>query len=107
MEDFLEQFGQRVKDLRKLCGYSQEKFAEKIEVSPTTVTAIETGRNFVTYATLKNICTVLNVKPRDLFDFEIADESDNDPQLHQIIARAKNLTPAQQKQVIQILKTFE
>ena len=107
MEDFLVQFGQRVKDLRKLCGYSQEKFAEKIEVSPTTVTAIETGRNFVTYATLKNICTVLNVKPRELFDFDVTDNRDKDPQLHQIIARAKNLTPAQQKQVIEILKTFE
>lgn len=107
MEDFLEQFGQRVKYLRKVCGFSQEKFAEKIEVSPTTVTAIETGKNFVTYTTLKNICCVLNVKPRDLFDFEVKDSVENNIQLHQIITRAKKLTPAQQKQVIEILKTFD
>ena len=69
MEDFLGKFGHKVKEFRKLSGLSQEKFAELIEVSPTTVTAIERGRNFVTYATLKNICEVLNIEPKQLFDF--------------------------------------
>ena len=41
MEDFLGKFGHKVKEFRKLSGLSQEKFAELIEVSPTTVTAIE------------------------------------------------------------------
>lgn len=107
MVDFIEKFGQKVKELRKLCGFSQEKFAELIDVSTTTVTAIETGRNFVTYTTLKNICCVLNVEPRDLFDFDVKMTNDSDKLLHEITARSKSLTPAQQKQVIEILKTFE
>lgn len=107
MEDFLGKFGHKVKEFRKLSGLSQEKFAELIEVSPTTVTAIETGRNFVTYATLKNICEVLNIEPKQLFDFEITDGLVENSSLHKIIVHSKQLTPEQQKQVIEILKTFK
>ena len=107
MEDFIKSFGKRVKELRKLCGFSQEKFAEKLEISPTTVTAIETGKNFVTYKTLKNICTVLNVAPRDLFDFEVATCSKKDKKLQQITAHIKSLSDEQQQHVLDILKTFK
>lgn len=106
MDDFLKRFGLKVKELRKLCGFSQEKFAEMIDVSPTTVTAIETGKNFVTYKTLRNICSALNVSPSDLFNFDIK-IADENKLLHQITVRAKALSAAQQKQVIEILKTFE
>ena len=57
--------------------------------------------------TLKNISTALNIQIPELFNFEVKAADENNRLLHQIIARAKNLTPAQQKQVIQILKTFE
>ena len=107
MEDFIKSFGKRVKELRKMCGFSQEKFAEKLELSPTTVMAIETGKNFVTYKTLKNICTVLNVAPRDLFDFDVPAGNKKDKKLKQITAHIKSLSDEQQQQVLDILKTFK
>ena len=107
MDDFIKKFAKRVKVLRKICGFSQERFAELLEVSPTTVVAIETGRSFVKYQTLKKICDILNVTPRNLFDFDIKDDTKQDKLLKQIIARSKTLTPEQKKQVIEIIKTFE
>ena len=107
MADFIKKFAKRVKDLRKECGFSQERFAELLEVSPTTVLAIETGRNFVKYKTLKTICEVLNVAPRDLFDFDIKDDTKQDKLLKQIVALSKTLTPEQKKQVIKILQSFK
>ncbi len=107
MDEFLEKFGEKVKGYRELCGYSQERLAELSEVSTNTINSIENGKTFLTYQTLKNICSALNVTAPDLFNIEVKNYSVEDKLLHQIIVRAKSLTPAQQKQVIEILKTFE
>lgn len=107
MDEFLKKFGEKVKEYRELCGYSQERLAELCEVSTNTINSIENSKTFLTYQTLKNISTALNIQIPELFNFEVKAADENNRLLHQIIARAKNLTPAQQKQVIQILKTFE
>ena len=58
---------QRIQYLRKQKGFSQEKFAEAIGIATTSLSYIETGRGFMTLATLEKMCNVLSVEPSDIF----------------------------------------
>lgn len=104
MDKFLKKFGQRLKTLRKAYGISQEKFAEKLNLSTNTISTIETGKSFIKYPTLKNICKALNIEPEELFKFGEETETE---MIESITLLAKTLTPPQQKQLIEIIKTFK
>lgn len=107
MDEFLKNFGEKVREYRELCSFSQERLAELSEVSTNTINSIENGKTFLTYQTLKNISFALNIDPTELFNFKVKLNTEAEGLLHEITARSKSLTPAQQKQVIEILKTFE
>ena len=62
--------GKKVKRLRKMRGYTQEKFAELIDITPRNLNRIESGENFVTAETLDKILTTLNVSADILFSYE-------------------------------------
>ena len=62
--------GKKIKRLRKLKGFTQEKFADKIDITPRNLNRIESGENFLTAETLDKIINVLNVKPSELFTVE-------------------------------------
>ncbi len=81
-----QQLGQRIKEFRKIKGYSQEKFAEKIDIATNTLSSIETGNAFMTAPTLEKIIEVLNVTPKDLFSFD--EDLDNEDMYASIL---KNL----------------
>lgn len=104
MDKFLKKFGQRLKTLRKAYGISQEKFAEKLNLSTNTISTIETGKSFIKYPTLKNICKALNIEPEELF--KLGEETETE-MIKSITLLAKTLTPPQQKQLIEIIKTFK
>ena len=63
------QIGKRIQYLRKQKGYSQEKFAEAINIATTSLSYIETGRGFMTLQTLQKISETLNVEPYEIFQF--------------------------------------
>lgn len=105
MDEFLKKFGEKVRSYRELRKLSQERLAELADVSTNTINSIENGKTFLTYPTLKSICSALNITAPQLFAFDVK-PSEPDKLLSQIIIYAKSLTPAQQKQVIEILKTF-
>ena len=69
--------GQRIKELRKRKGYSQEKLSELINVDPTTISNIENGKNYPTLVNLENLTNVLNISFLDVFDFEHKNASNN------------------------------
>ena len=62
--------GQKIKKLRKLKGYSQEVFAEKIGIATNSLSSIETGNSFMTSNTLDKITKVLEISLNELFDFD-------------------------------------
>lgn len=64
-------FGQRIKELRKQRGLTQEKLAEKIGINLRQLARIEAGESFVTAETIENICRSLNLQLYELFNFEI------------------------------------
>lgn len=62
--------GKNIKRLREEFGLTQEEFAEKIKLSPQTVSLIEAGKYFTTAETLDNICNTFEIKPSILFELD-------------------------------------
>lgn len=106
MSEFLIGFGKKLKGYRKLAGLSQEKLAELVNVSTNTIAYIENGRTFIKYKNLKKLCEVLNINEVDLFDFSMK-EKENSSTIEKITAKAKLLNPSQQKQILEIISTFQ
>lgn len=67
MVNIYKKFGERVRELRKERGLSQEQLAEKIHRDPRTVVAIETGKRNPTLNTIDKISKSLGVKIKDIF----------------------------------------
>jgi len=67
--NFKTLLGSRIAKLRKIKGFSQEKFAEKIGLSQRTLSGIETGANFTQSNTLDRIAEVLEISAEELFNF--------------------------------------
>ena len=62
--------GKKVKRLRKMRGFTQEQFAEMIDITPRNLCRIEAGESFVTSETLDKILDALNVPADILFSYE-------------------------------------
>lgn len=61
-----KKIGRRVADARKQAGMTQELLAEKLGVSPSTISRLETGTTMVSLEQLYHIATTLNVGLQDL-----------------------------------------
>lgn len=82
--------GEKVKRLRKLRGYTQEQFAEMIDITPRNLNRIESGENFVTSETLDKILSSLNVPSDILFSFEhLKDEKEIIAEIYGYIDKIK------------------
>ena len=79
-----QQLGKQIQYLRKIHGYSQEAFAEKIGIATNTLSSIERGNAFMTAQTLENITKVLNIQPKELFIFS---EYTNDEDIYSTTLR--------------------
>ena len=64
-----EKFGLNVVYFRKKKHLSQTVLAESVGVTRTHVSAIELGRVGVSFDVLFKICEVLEISPKQLFDF--------------------------------------
>ena len=64
-----KEIGKRIRYLRKQRGLSQEKLAECLNIATTSLSYIETGRGFMTLATLENMSRILQVEPYEIFKF--------------------------------------
>ena len=62
--------GQRVKYLRRLSNLTQAQLAEMTNLSVNYISEIETGITSPTLKTLLKIAQELNIKMKELFDFE-------------------------------------
>lgn len=62
--------GKKIKFYRKKKGLTQEQLAELTESTPQTLSGIERGRNFPSFALLSNIIEALEISPHQLFLFD-------------------------------------
>lgn len=103
MSYFLDEFGKKVKGYRILRGYSQEKLAELVDVSTKTIVFWENGTSFIEYPTLQRLSKALEIEEAQLFNFG-TEKGDSD--FEQIVNITAKLSPAKQKQILEIIKTF-
>lgn len=61
--------GQRIKEVRKAKGLTQEKLAEIIGIETGSLSAIESGRHFPSLITLEKIATHFDIPLQVFFDF--------------------------------------
>jgi len=65
--DIKDKIGQRIKQLRKELGISQEALANEAEVDRTYVTDVENGRRNVSVEILERLIKALQVSIADFF----------------------------------------
>ena len=70
MANFKQGLGSNLKLIRKSRGSTQEDLAGIIGIHSRQLSKIETGEHFPSCKTLEKICIVLDVNPKDLFDFD-------------------------------------
>ncbi len=64
------QFGQRIVELRKNAGISQDELAFRSNIHRAYMGTIERGEKSVTLNTVEKIAAGLGVKVKDLFDWK-------------------------------------
>ena len=69
MNNLKIRLGRRIKDLRKSKNITQEKLAEIISMDITSLSKIETGRNYPQPETVEKLANALNVSIDKLFLF--------------------------------------
>ena len=104
--DIKKQLGTKIKQIRQQKGFSQEQFAEKIGIAPTTLCGIELGKNFFTADTLEKIIEILDITPQDLF--KINHLQPQEDLVEEIIISIKNIKDREKIEIIyKIIKSFE
>ena len=63
------QLGRNIYKKRRELGYSQNNFAEKIDISREHLAKIETGKRNLSLGLLFKIAETLDIEEKDLFDF--------------------------------------
>ncbi len=70
MNNLKIKLGQRIKSLRKNSNITQETLAELINMDITSLSKIETGRNYPQPETIEKIANALNVDISQIFSFQ-------------------------------------
>lgn len=78
MDNIKKKLGSKIRELRISRKLTQEKLAEKINLSAKSLSQIELGNNFVSAETLEELCYALNITPEILFNFNIIDTANED-----------------------------
>ncbi len=69
-----EKIGQKIRALRKNCGMSQEQLAEKVWISTTHMSHIETGSTKLSLPVLVDLAKVLGVGTDELLATELSEQ---------------------------------
>ncbi len=69
MTDIKNQFGKRLRKLRRNSDITQEELAEKIGMSSNFISQLERGINAPSFEVLAKLAAALQVPVRELFDF--------------------------------------
>ena len=63
-------FSDRIKNLRKKAGYTQEELASMLDFGKSTIAMYESGQRTPDYSTMKKIAVIFNVDINYLYEFE-------------------------------------
>lgn len=103
MDIIKKNFGERLKYIRNIKGFTQEKLAESIGINLRQLARIEAGESFITAETLCKICTTFEISPSILFDFSIQKEllmTGTDNKVHFGVIKSGNIIQLVSKESI-------
>jgi len=63
-------FGQNLRKLRKAKGWSQEQFADKVQLDRTYVGSVERGERNISLVNITRISETLGISASELLDFK-------------------------------------
>ena len=87
MKTTKELLGERIRELRKSRGLTQEQLAELIDVEQKHVSRLELGKSFPTIERLERLAHALDIPLRDFFDFNhLADSNTLTQNIEEILA---------------------
>lgn len=69
MKDIRIDFGNKLKETRLDCGFSQAQLSERTKIGRENISKIENGNYNITINTIARISSALKVEPKALFDF--------------------------------------
>ncbi|MDO5417733.1 MAG: helix-turn-helix transcriptional regulator [Lachnospiraceae bacterium] len=98
--------GLQVRQRRIASGFSQEQLAELVDVSTTTISRLENGRQMVSVAKIVQISMVLKIGAGELFcdyDYEMAEKKNVDVRLEELL---RACSPRQKEYFLDYLKQF-
>src|SRR5574344_2130777 len=96
--------GQKIKELRKQKGFTQEKLAEKIGVDTGYISKMEVGLNAPSIKTFENLAIALDVEISSFFSFVSPRTSDNRKEILKIY---DNLSDEKKVLLYRIVKAFK
>jgi len=85
--EFKKEVGARIKATRLMRNLTQEQLAEKVQMSPQSLSQLERGENFVSADILEKISKTLEVSPCVFFDFECGKITGNEKEVVNFIAK--------------------
>ena len=96
-------FGKKIKEKRLQQSLTQEQLAEKVGISPKSLSQIELGNNFISAENLEQVCNALNIQPKSLFDFE----QDNAEELMAYVCAKLKQNPILLDKIYKIISIIE
>ncbi len=87
-------FGNRVRELREEKNVTQEELARRVDLSRTSITNIEKGRQRILLHQLVDIAAALDAKPQDLMP---SDEGKSTPPMSEDVARVVEILKSEMK----------
>ena len=105
MVDIKTQLGERIREIRKAKGMTQEQLVETIGSNINNLSRIENGKKFMLAEKLVKIANALKVDIKDLFDFgHIVSDGELKAE---IIAEINTLSAKQLKYIHKTLKNLK
>lgn len=102
MKNILKQFGNRVRELRKAQGLSQEELAEKAGLHFTYVGGIERGERNLSLKSIERIAIALKIDIRDFFVPHLAEVADMET--NQVINDINNILITKESGILQLIR---
>ena len=105
MEDLLKRIGDRVRQARLAKKMSQAELAEVIDVSPSFVSIIESGKQGMNIRAFASICDALDISADWLLGIDSPASFNTDNE--RIAAALEGCSPAERDGILQVIQTIQ
>lgn len=99
-----ELFGLRITEYRKKKNLTQAQLAELVSIDGKHISCIENGKNFPSADLIERLAKVLNVEPKEFFEFYHLEKSEN--LKADIISLLENATQEQLELIYKYARSF-